>query len=95
MSSPDIQQLVVNRLQEESCLLLKELNDDQPGANGGFYHWFQNTIAKAEAGGKDARAMAAVVLMHAYAEELSSHSFDENRLQSRIHQGIDDLVAGR
>lgn len=93
-SSPDIQQLVVNRLEEESFALLKEVAVDKPGANGGLYHWFQSIIAHAEASGQDARAMAAVNLMQAYAEELSTHNFDHNRLQKRIHLGIHKMVSG-
>jgi hypothetical protein len=95
--SIDIKSLVSNRLQLESYQLMKEVAQDQAGEHEGFYAWFQTTIAHAEATGKEARAMAAVIVMQAYAEELIDdlHEFDQERLQQRVLDGIQQMVAGK
>jgi hypothetical protein len=93
-TSIDIREDVINRLTLEALQLLKEAGKDKPAANGGYYAWFQSVIARAEAENNTARSLAAVVVMKAYGEELTSYdqSFYPDRLQSRINLGIRDLV---
>lgn len=94
-SSPNIQRLVVERLTVEAFEILKETAKEKPGANGGYYPWFQQMIAHAEASGDQARSMAAVIVMQAYAEELVSQaSVNEDRLQERVRAGILEMAQG-
>ena len=86
----DLREDVINRLTLETLQLLKEAGKDKPATNGGYYAWFQGVIARAEAENNAARSLAAVVVMKAYGEELTSpdQTFYLDRLQSRINLGI-------
>jgi hypothetical protein len=93
-SSPDIQQLVSDRLTMEAYGILKEVATDKPGTNGGYYAWFQNLIARAEETNDRARALAAVLVMEAYGEELSDpSSMYLDTLLSRVRANIEKMVA--
>jgi hypothetical protein len=95
-SSPNIQRLVIDRLTLEAFEIMKETANEKPGANGGYYAWFQQVIARSEASGDQARGMAAVIVMQAYADELIStdHVFDQDRLESRVRLGIREMAQG-
>lgn len=93
-SSPDIQELVVNRLKLEAFDILKAASKDKPGANGGHYAWFQGIIAHAEAENNSSRAAAAVIVMQAYGDALSSMSIDDQSLENAVHDGIIRMVQG-
>lgn len=96
-SSPDIQEAVIDQLNMESLQILNEITKEHPGANGGYYAWFQKLITRAEAEGNNARSMAGVIVMKAYGDELTSkdQTFYPDRLESRISTSIRDMVQGR
>jgi hypothetical protein len=54
--------------------------------------WFQRLITLAENANQDARLIAATIVMKAYGEELETHQFDQDRLNERVEQGIQDAL---
>lgn len=90
-TNPDIQQLVSNRLMLEALDILKQAAADKPGANGGYYAWFQHIITDAEASNNQARGIAAVIVMQAYGQVLSSSSVD---LGAVVLENIQRTVSG-
>ena len=85
----DIRETVANRLTIETLQILKEIAQQRPLANGGsMLEWFQGTINAAIAANQGAREIAAIIVMGAYADELESKSFNIDRLEERVRQGI-------
>ena len=93
----DIKDATINQLTLEAYEILGQVSNDKPGANGGYYAWFQKLITRAENENNEARALAGVIVMKAYGEEMESpdKTFYPDRLQSRINLGIRDMVLGQ
>lgn len=89
----EVKEYVVNRLTEESYRILSEMSKEHVALKGETLSWFQALIAKAEETNDQARALAATVVMKAYAEEQLTHAFDPMRLTKRIDDGIQLMVS--
>lgn len=86
-------QEMIDRLTLEAFGVLADMSKEHASLNGKLSVWLEQVIATAEVSDNMARAIAANIVMAAYADEiLSTTDFDVDSMEQRVHQGIQQMV---
>jgi hypothetical protein len=95
-ASPDIRDALTNRLTLEVFGVLSDMYKARANSptHDSVFAWLQHDIAVAEAKDNLARAMAANMVLKAFAEEWGTPDFNLDRMEERVRQGIQQTVNG-
>jgi hypothetical protein len=86
-------QEMVDRLTLEAFGVLADMSKQHAALDGKLSNWLEQVIAAAEVSDNIARAIAANIIMQAYADEmLSQTDFSVDNMERRVHQGIQHMV---